>query len=356
MPIRQVHSIPAHADRIWSVAPHPTLPLLACATSEKSAQIYSLNTYFPVANLDGNHKRSIRSVAWRPESTDEPTSEIVLATASFDGTVGIWVRDDERYAQEEWEFVASLEGHENEVKCVNWSSDGRYIASCSRDKSVWVWEALDGIEEIECMAVLQDHTQDVKHVVWHSLEELIASASYDDTIRLWREDDGEFVCSSELTGHRSTVWCVDFETPRRADSNDDEDETMNRRLVSCSADETVRVWRRTGITGALTGRYMPSTLRNDPVSETWQQEAILPSRHSGPIYSVSWSARSGRIVSAGADGLLVVYQETKPGEWEVIAEEEDAHSVFEINTCVWKEEIIITGGDDGNINIWQVTA
>lgn len=154
MPICQVHSIPAHTDRIWSVVPHPTLPLLACATSDKSAQIYSLNTYFPVAQLDGNHKRSIRSVSWKPKTGN--SSEVVLATASFDGTVGIWIRDDDRYAQEvgssgsvddgadvgleEWEFVASLEGHENEVKCVDWSSDGAYLASCSRDKSVWIWE------------------------------------------------------------------------------------------------------------------------------------------------------------------------------------------------------------------------
>lgn len=154
------------------------LPLLATCSGDKTARITSLLTYAPLGECSGAHKRSIRAVAWKPGTKGES----VLATGSFDSSVSVWRRYEDDlgvatggvYADEpdeEWMCAVGLDGHESEVKGVAWSAGGDYLATCSRDKSVWIWEEMEA-DNFETVAVVQEHTQDVKAVQWHP-EELV---------------------------------------------------------------------------------------------------------------------------------------------------------------------------------------
>jgi cytosolic iron-sulfur protein assembly protein CIAO1 len=130
-----VSTLLSHLDRCWHLSLHPTLPLLSSSSTDQTVNIYNTDTSTLITTLKGQHSRSIRSSSWKP------SNQSVLATASFDGSAGIWHPECEDGEESgEWECVATLEGHENECKSVAWSSDGRYLATCSRDKSVWVWE------------------------------------------------------------------------------------------------------------------------------------------------------------------------------------------------------------------------
>lgn len=138
-----------HQDRAWNIAWNPTQPLLASCSSDKSVRIYHYTTlngsleeprFQLSASIPTGHKRTVRSLAWSPSGTS-------LATASFDSTVAVWERtnddaddDDMSHGSGEWECVSTLEGHESECKSVAYSYNGALLASCSRDKSVWIWE------------------------------------------------------------------------------------------------------------------------------------------------------------------------------------------------------------------------
>lgn len=86
------------------------------------------------------------------------TGEIFLHNTrfSFNGQIHIY-----KFENGDFEEYAELEGHESEVKSISWSADGSLLATCGRDKSVWIWECWeDG--DYECSAVLTSHSADVK--------------------------------------------------------------------------------------------------------------------------------------------------------------------------------------------------
>jgi WD40 repeat protein len=135
---------------------------------------------------------------------------------------------------QDFEPFSTLSGHINEVKCVRWSGDDRKIASCSRDKNIWIWE-FDKISfDYVCYAILEGHTHDVKFVEWFPNEEnKLVSGSYDDTIRIWEGDDDDYICKDVLEGHKSIVWWVQI---------------VNTSLFSVSEDSTVIQWEFNGET------------------------------------------------------------------------------------------------------------
>ncbi|AQZ09913.1 CIA1 (YDR267C) [Zygosaccharomyces parabailii] len=324
MSIQPAKSLKLHKDKVWSI--DCSKGLLASGSTDRSIKITDLSKYTLLDELDDTvHKKAIRSVAWRPHSS-------LLAAGSFDSTISIWTREEEEDLDNSWEMelLAIIEGHENEVKSVAWSHDGCYLASCSRDKSVWIWESDEMGEEYECISVLQEHSQDVKHVVWHPHLPILASSSYDDTIRIWREYDDDWESAAVLNGHEGTVWCSDFE------------KTEERlRICSCSDDTTVKVWKH---------------VRDDEDDQQeWVCEATLPSVHQRAVYGVSWS-KDGLIASTGSDGQIVIYQEVN-GQWEVAAKRDLCHGVYEVNVIKWIEVedkiMLATGGDDGFINVWD---
>lgn len=173
---------------------------------------------------------------------------------------------------------------------------------------------------------------------------------------------------------------------RQAESSEQEEprEVSGPRLVSCSDDLSVRLWRRQpkAQRKAQTGPRIPSIIRSTSDEEEWFEVGRLPQRHDRAVYAVAWSRVSQKLVTGGSDGRIVVYEELPPAEhdqdsemtngtsheggestWVVVAEVEAAHGVFEVNHVCWAkrsdrgkrsddEEVIVSTGDDGEVKIW----
>jgi cytosolic iron-sulfur protein assembly protein CIAO1 len=96
---------------------------------------------------------------------------------------------------------------------------------------VMVYENSDG-DEFDCSGVLKGHTQDIKMVKWNSRLDMIFSASYDDTIKSWRYDEvvDDWMANYSIPGHKSTVWCIDFDPTEKY-------------MVSVGDDKQLMIWK-----------------------------------------------------------------------------------------------------------------
>ncbi|KAI1764366.1 WD40 repeat-like protein [Hypoxylon sp. FL1150] len=394
-------------QRAWQSVPHPTLPLLA-TVHHKSVTVFSLSTLTAHSALTNGHERSVRSASWKPNLAPH---RLCLVTGSFDSTAGIWRwkdddddddddddaevemtnsdRDGAKEEEKDWELMVVLDGHDSEIKSVAFSPGGQYLATCSRDKSVWVWEDVgesEADDEWETVAVLNEHEGDVKAVAWcpetnrsgrgRYASDVLASASYDNTVRVWREDgDGEWICVAVLEGHGGTVWGLQWE-PRPKDGR-------FPRIMSWGADCMIRVWtlkeeeeeeeeaeappQHAWGGGGLGG--IPNTMRRS-LKEEWECTAILPQAHTRDIYAASWSPKTGMVASSGSDGIVAVYREEdestsgtthanddetaameldgdvpmmnghaeKPQgsrKWKIVSTTPNAHGPYEINHITW---------------------
>ncbi|KAH9926733.1 WD40-repeat-containing domain protein [Fomitopsis serialis] len=352
--IQLVDQLEGHDDRAWHVAWNPKRPILASCSADKTVRMYHYHSkstteeggselvFAHSTTIPTGHAKTVRAIAWSPSGK-------TLATASFDSNIGIWAQDEDENAGDttggdaEWECMSLLEGHETECKSIAYSAGGNLLASCSRDKTVWVWEVHPDYD-FECMGVLMEHSQDVKCIAWHPTEEILASASYDDTIKLYLDDPSEdWYCFATLSGHESTVWSLAFSPDGRF-------------LASSSEDLTVRIW--------------------ECVQEhKWECVKVLEG-HERSVYSVSWGKGKGTgdgslgwLASTGGDGLILVWELSvaSPAQGggkstlseKTIARLPSAHDVADVNSIVWcpregYEDMFSTAGDDGIVKVWQV--
>ncbi|KAL6728868.1 hypothetical protein Aduo_010601 [Ancylostoma duodenale] len=85
-----------------------------------------------------------------------------------------------------------------EVLSVEWSSDGRYLASASMDNTVVVWNAKKFPERIVILDTTRGgHNGPVKGLSWDPIGKYLATQSADKSLRLWTTDNWQ--CDTVIT-------------------------------------------------------------------------------------------------------------------------------------------------------------
>ena len=89
--------------------------------------------------------------------------------------------------EQEWEILKTFANHSDWVNAVTWSSDGKRLASASRDKTAKVFDLDSG----KRVVTFSGHSGPVNGVAFHPDGKQVYSASDDQLLLLWRIEDGK---------------------------------------------------------------------------------------------------------------------------------------------------------------------
>ncbi|CAG0879920.1 unnamed protein product [Darwinula stevensoni] len=211
---------------------------------------------------------------------------------------------------EPWRCAATLRGHSGDVFDLAWSPSEEWLASCSVDNTIYIWNA---VRWPEVVTILRGHSGLVKGLAWDPVGKYIASQADDKSLRVWRtadwhcervirepfgdttgtthvlrlswSPDGQYLVSAhamnnsaptaqiieregwkmdkDFVGHRKAITCVRF-SPRILTGNTKQNERQQQYCCAAigSRDCSVSIW----LTNLRRPRAVIKELFHNPVS------------------------------------------------------------------------------------------
>ncbi|QRW17304.1 nuclear distribution protein PAC1 [Rhizoctonia solani] len=232
----QARTFVDHDHSVHAVRFLPGDTTFVSASRDRTVKMWSVESGHCIKTIQA-HDDWIRSVT--PSEDGK-----LLATCSNDHTARVW---DTSTAENKME----MRGHENVVEAVVFAPvvayaaiqelasieggdknklPGQYVATCSRDRTIKIWSCATG----QCLKTLAGHDNWVRALVFHPNGQLLLSACDDKTIRIWDLKTGR--CTKTIEAHDHFVTSLAW---GRADAGE------GRRVNVCasgSVDQRVKIW------------------------------------------------------------------------------------------------------------------
>ncbi|ABN66819.2 predicted protein [Scheffersomyces stipitis CBS 6054] len=234
-----------------------------------------------------------------------------IATASKDNEARLWKWDEE---QDDFVPFAKFQGHAGSVTAVALSkaeNTPKFLITGSSDLTIKKWKipATAGSTVKTSEYTRRAHDKDINSIDVAPNDEYFASASYDKFGKVWNTASGETI--GVLKGHKRGLWDINFYK-------------FDKLIVTASGDKTLKVWSLNDFTCVKTfeghtnsvqrakffNRFSPQLLSTgaDGLVKVWDYKSgeIIKTldNHENRIWSIDIKEDGNTFVTADADGKL----------------------------------------------------
>lgn len=204
-------------------------------------------------------------------------------------------------------YIRTFKGHSEVVKACDFSPDGKYMATCSYDKTIKIWDS----RSWNSISTFKGHILAINDIAFTPDGKYLVSAGDDSLLRLWELESGKEI--NTFKGHEGWVLSCDINHEGKI-------------LVSSGLDKTIRLWeldsgkeltilRGHGLeindcSFSADDRYIV-TASDDTTLKLWnanQRNSKQKSQgHSSWVLDCSFSPDGKLLVSASADKTLKIW-------------------------------------------------
>jgi WD40 repeat protein len=208
-------------------------------------------------------------------------------------------------------IIKTFEGHRGQIKSIDVSSDGKYLASGSADGTIRIWDLMS----TNLVYELKEHNKDVNSVRFSPDGKILASGGADGAINLWNMGKGSIIISQP--GHKGWIRDIVFSSDGKL-------------LASCGDDKLINIWQVPGLkkTGTLEG-------------------------HKDWVQTIDFSPDGKTLISGGRDKYIIL--------WDVATQKilrQSGKQIQTINTIAIspvRTDFISSCFDTEELEIWAIS-